>query len=198
MARPRDAGLDRRILAAASALLAEAAYEDFSIEEVARRAEVSRPSVYRRWPTPAHLAFAATMQQVLDYPPPDTGAFRDDLVIATAGLVGMFEQMDRRLMSDRFHAMMTDTDFAALVDEAFLQRGLRQIAAIWERGVARGEVRADVDPLVWFEDLSGVLVYRVFILHRHPTLQDVERLVDTLIEGTRPDAPATVSRPPGA
>lgn len=183
MARPRDAELDRRILTAASALLAEAAYEDFTIDEVARRARVSRPSVYRRWASPAHLAFAAAMQQVLDYPPPDTGSIRDDLVVATSGLVDMFTHMDRRLMSDRFHTMMLDPEFSRTVDETFLQRGLGQIAVIWRRAVERGEVRADVDPLQWFEDLSGILVYRVFVLHKVPTPADVATLVDVLLGG---------------
>lgn len=183
MGRPRDPAIDRRILDAASVLLAEASYEQFSVEEIARRAGVSRPTVYRRWPTPAHLAFEATMAQVLDYPPPDTGSFREDLVQSTWALVTMFHEMDRSLMSDRFHQMMLDERFSADVDTRFLQHGLRQIAVLWERALARGEVRAEVDPIRFFEDLSGVLVYRIFVLHRQVSLADVEELVDRELRG---------------
>jgi AcrR family transcriptional regulator len=185
MARPRDPDIDRRILEAASALLAEAAYEDFSMNEVARRARVSRPTVYRRWSSPAHLAFEATMTTVLEYPPPDNGVFRDDLVEATLALVQMFQHMDRTLMADRFHQMMLHADFSAQVDEQFLQPGLRQIRMLWDRALQRGEVRSDLDPIQVFEDLTGVLVYRIFILHRQVALPDVEALVDQVLRSVQ-------------
>src|SRR5580658_8453688 len=68
-ARNRAAVLD-----AAVELLAEASYDDLSMENIAARAGVHKTTVYRRWPTKADLvadAIRARSQAVV--PLPDTG-----------------------------------------------------------------------------------------------------------------------------
>lgn len=49
--RPRDPFADQAILEAALELFIERGIEGVSFEEIARRAGVTRPTIYRRWPT---------------------------------------------------------------------------------------------------------------------------------------------------
>ena len=49
--RPRNEDADREIIAATLRLLAEQGYERTSIEAVATMADVTRATVYRRYPT---------------------------------------------------------------------------------------------------------------------------------------------------
>src|SRR5919201_1691169 len=79
-ARPRDRRLDAAVLGATRRLLVEVGYRDLSIEAVARRAGVHRPTIYRRWRSKAELVHAAI------YPAgdvtlrvPDTGDFARDI-----------------------------------------------------------------------------------------------------------------------
>jgi AcrR family transcriptional regulator len=58
--RPRAAGHDERILAAASALLE--AGEDVTVGRVVERSGVSRAAIYRRWPSMTDLVAAALDQ----------------------------------------------------------------------------------------------------------------------------------------
>ena len=58
--RPRDARIDSAVLDAAAELLAEVGYADLTVAAIADRAGTSRPAVYRRWPTKAHLVHEAT------------------------------------------------------------------------------------------------------------------------------------------
>lgn len=57
--RPRETDKDERILRAALELLRREGYDGMSVEAVARAAGVTRPTVYRRWPTKEDLATAA-------------------------------------------------------------------------------------------------------------------------------------------
>jgi AcrR family transcriptional regulator len=57
--RPRSEEADREIIAATLRLLAEQGYERTSIEAVAAEADVTRATVYRRYPTKPELVCAA-------------------------------------------------------------------------------------------------------------------------------------------
>jgi AcrR family transcriptional regulator len=55
--RPRNAGIDDAAREATRQLLMEAGWEGTTLSAVADRAQVSRPALYRRWPTKTHLVF---------------------------------------------------------------------------------------------------------------------------------------------
>ncbi|QRY48676.1 TetR/AcrR family transcriptional regulator [Mycolicibacterium boenickei] len=57
--RPRDAAADRAILQAALDLFIERGVEGSSIEQIAKRAGVGKPTIYRRWSTKEELIAAA-------------------------------------------------------------------------------------------------------------------------------------------
>ena len=86
--RPRDQHVTRAILDAMHALLSEGG-DGLSLESVARRARVSRPSIYKRWPSLAALLLDATLEARLKalslaapeqaFPVPDTGSLGGDL-----------------------------------------------------------------------------------------------------------------------
>src|SRR5262245_41964594 len=74
--RPRSADADDAILAAALAELGERGYARMSMDAVAARAGVSKPTVYLRHPTKAELATAAiaSMRAQPRPAPPTTSA----------------------------------------------------------------------------------------------------------------------------
>jgi AcrR family transcriptional regulator len=79
--RPRRAELDDAILDACFAVLSAVGYARMSVDAVARRAGVTRPTVYRRWSGKEELAIAALSRAqagIVDLP--DTGDVRHDLV----------------------------------------------------------------------------------------------------------------------
>jgi AcrR family transcriptional regulator len=56
--------VDRAVLDAARSLLVERGYAATSIDAIANRAGVSRPAIYRRWPSKAHLIAKAVFPDV--------------------------------------------------------------------------------------------------------------------------------------
>ncbi len=185
MARPRDPDIDRRVLLAAAELLREGGYASLSFEDVALRTGISKPSIYRRWPSPAQLAFAAATHSTMIDPIPDSGDLRRDLLDAVTTLAERLQVADRTLLGDQVGAMIADGDFSEAAQQRRLRPDAEAVAAIWDRAAERGEVRADVDGVEFFEDLAAVLVYRVLVLHRSPGEADLELLVDRLLSGVR-------------
>jgi AcrR family transcriptional regulator len=80
--RPRDPRRREAILHAAIALVAEVGYDRMTVEALAHRAGVSKPTIYRRWPQgkPAIVAEAIHAKRAAAGPPPDTGSLRGDLL----------------------------------------------------------------------------------------------------------------------
>lgn len=79
--RPRDPSCDAAILTATVELLSELGYDRMSIDAVAARAGVSKPTIYRRWPDgKEQLVSAAVVRCKEDMPVIDTGSLRGDLV----------------------------------------------------------------------------------------------------------------------
>jgi AcrR family transcriptional regulator len=84
----------RRILEAVAALVAEGAIHTFSVQDVAKRAGISYPTVYRHFPTREALV-AATYEWAAavtraDLPPAPTSL--DDLPAWMAGAIPVFEE----------------------------------------------------------------------------------------------------------
>lgn len=88
--RPRDARIDSAVLDAAAELLADVGYADLTVAAIADRAGTSRPAVYRRWPSKAHLVHEAVFRDADTSTDPSTGRLDADLrniVARTAALL---------------------------------------------------------------------------------------------------------------
>lgn len=73
--RPRDEGVDKRILATTLDLLYQHGYDSLSVRAVAEASGVSKPTIYRRWSSKDDLVTSAVSTLALrgpaltDYPP---------------------------------------------------------------------------------------------------------------------------------
>src|ERR671929_593448 len=77
--RPRDPALDTRIVEAAVALIAEVGYDGATVEAIAERAGVGKPTIYRRWAGKAEIVAEAIRARKGAGGPADTGSLRGDL-----------------------------------------------------------------------------------------------------------------------
>lgn len=163
--RPRDAGADDRILAAALALLAERAYDAVSMADIAAAAGVGRQTIYRRWPGKALLVLNAFADRAArDIAPPDTGALATDLDAFLAATFASLETSGgalRALMAEAQHDPgLRDDLFTALI-----ARRRADAAALLERAKARGEIDASADPALLLDLLYGPMWYRLLVGH---------------------------------
>ena len=145
--RPRDERVDRAILHETLELLAEVGPTGLSVEEVASRAGVGKTTIYRRFATKDDLLVAAlaSLNEALPTELPD-GPVRDLLVLM---VTAWWEQSYGTQAGQLFprvlaHAKNNPRMFCSFYDQVIEPRRDRYRAVI-QRGVERGELRADTD-----------------------------------------------------
>src|SRR6202167_712818 len=77
--RPRDPRIDGAVLRATVELLAETGYPGLLVSAIAERAGTSKPAIYRRWPSKAHLVHEAVFPISDTTALPHTGSLGGDV-----------------------------------------------------------------------------------------------------------------------
>ncbi len=190
--RPRSVRAERAIHDATLQILVEQGYEGMSIEAVAARAGVGKATIYRRYDGKDALVAAAlrTLNPDPEFTLPDTGSVREDFRLlierfAATTFGTILGPMIVRLLS----AVITNPTLQPIFVESVV--GPRQAAAlaIIQRGVDRGNLRADLDIHRTLDMLIGAIIYRV-LFGGGPIADLPETIagyVDLLIEGAAPD-----------
>lgn len=184
--RPRDARADETILEAAAAVLAEQGPAGFTVDAVAARAGCGKATIYRRWPSRAHLLLDTTNLATVQMVDPDTGSVRDDLVALVKYLTVK--------MRDTSMGPLT----AATIAEAAVNPETRETYAgfvaerrkishlVLTRGIERGELRPDIDVDLVIDLVAGPVFNRVFMTQLPLDDALLEAAVDTVLRGIQP------------
>jgi AcrR family transcriptional regulator len=88
--RPRDRRIDDAVIAATRELLASHGYSGLSLTAVATHAGTNTPSIYRRWPTKAHLVHEAAFPADPAAAPEFSGDLAADVYALVAGAAALF------------------------------------------------------------------------------------------------------------
>jgi len=176
--RRRGVRLEDAILDAAWAELVERGYPGLTLEGVAKRADTSRPVLYRRWPSRTALATAALGRHIAQNPivVPDLGSVRDEICLllrrmsdrARPDMIRLVFDMQKDL-ADK-HSSLADMRTqlrAQIVDSDVMQ-------TILGRGIDRGEIAA--------ARLTPRIVSLPTDLARHEVLMTFEPLSDEAIK----------------
>lgn len=161
--RPRSQRVDRAILAATLASLAEEGWSRLSMEGVARRAGVGKAAIYRRWKSREQVLTAAVAGMVSEIRIPDRGSIEEDLLELMRQAVRLYRGDPGRIMPGLVAAMAEHESVARAVREGFLAPRRRALGQVLERAVARGEVPGDVDREIVLDFLGGPLFYRLLV-----------------------------------
>jgi AcrR family transcriptional regulator len=177
--RPRDAGADRRILEATFRQLVDVGYGALSIEAVAAEAGVAKTTIYRRYPTKAELVVDALRVEVAFVPPPGDIDARTALELFVRQAIAVLIDSGAIRILGSF--LVEETREPGLLDvfrERIIgpRRGL--VEQMLRRGIERGEIRSDIDPLIVTEMIAGAIVGHHAILGLTATDGWVRSLVD--------------------
>ena len=182
--RPRDSTADERILAAAAELILEHGYDNMTVDAVAAKAKAGKATVYRRWAGKEDLAYAALEQLYnTELPLPDTGSIRGDLKQAfTQTLEFVSSPSGRAYLRMTIAESLRDDRLGALYTAAHNSQEAAA-KAMFERGIARGELRPDtrVDfAVAW---ISGLIVLNAVVDKPQPTVAEVDEMIDFVLRG---------------
>ena len=181
--RPRDARHDEAILTATLRILQEQGYGGLTIEGVAVRAGVSRPTIYRRWPSKPALVVAALVQSArLAVPVLDTGSLRRDLIAVQRRQVELMNAPDaRRVTAGLIADLATDPELAETYVSQYLAPRRAAVWQVLQRGVDRKELDADVDFAFVYDLLVGPLFMRAVVWGQPLAPDAAEKTVDVIL-----------------
>ena len=177
--RPRDAEIDAQIIAATLEIID--AGDEVTVTRVVAHSGVSRAALYRRWPSLTTLV-AQALDVGREVPPayPEDQDLRE-AVLASLGLgphevapsaPGYSEERFRQ----RIRLVMADRALQRAYWASHVSRRRVPLEDALRRGVARGELRADLDVEACFDAIAGAAYYQL------------------VVRGDRIDDPATNAR----
>ncbi|MDD7939062.1 TetR/AcrR family transcriptional regulator [Actinomycetospora lutea] len=183
--RPRGAAVTAAVLASVRAELAETGFEGLSVERVARRAEVNKTSVYRRWPTREALV-AAAMDGLRDefVESPDTGSLHGDLYALALPIAELAARPDGIALLRAALSTTAGNDVSTDASRRVSGRA-DTVFSIADRARARGEWREGVEPRQAIFTLVGAIIHRTLLERAEPTGDWLDGLVDIVCHGIR-------------
>ena len=184
LGRPRDPRIDSAVLLSTVELLGETGYGELSVDAIARRAGTSKPAIYRRWPSKAHLVHEAVFPIDSGTELPYTGSLAGDVREMVRRTVAVLTTpAARAALPGLVGEMAADLTLHAALLQRFgdiLSRGLTERLG---EALARNEVRPDVTAAELTEALAGITF--LALLTRGATLDDdwVDRTATLILRG---------------
>jgi AcrR family transcriptional regulator len=177
--RRRDPEIDTAVIEATLGLLSEVGYAKLSIGAVAKRADVYRPAIYRRWPTKQHLVTDAIASRIGVTPTPDTGDLRGDLVTGFATVAAAFTGSALgRVLLPVIADLPANQDLQAQFFDRVFHPRRATTAVTLQHAIDRGEVRRDIDMEFVLDALAAPIYFRA--LFQHAAID--QRLVDSTVD----------------
>jgi AcrR family transcriptional regulator len=177
---PRPRATEEQILRIAVELIAKNGVAGFSVDEVATAAGVSKPTIYRRWPSRARLVQAAFSYGQQATTQPDTGSLRGDLAVLLRELVGYFNQPDYGRAYPAFlEAAARDPELAALRQES-MRKAFAAYHRVIRQAVARGELPEDVNVRLFVDLLTSPFICQRLLGGGPVRAQSIEPVIDAV------------------
>lgn len=165
--RPRSSAARSAILDAARGLLHEGGLGAVTVERIAERAGVGKPTIYRSWPN----AHAVAMAALLDTAPTDaTGPDRARsplaaLRIQLQNIVEVFASPPGRSVAHILAAAETETELSKAFRHHFILARRQEGRALLAAAIAAGEIRSGIDLEVALDLLYAPIFYRLLVGH---------------------------------
>lgn len=185
--RPRDPSIDAAISSVARQLLLEVGYAGISIELIAARAQVGKPTVYRRYPSKAALVFDAVFGQTRSRPMPAHGEIGADLREAYSWAVDEFASPEAQaaipgLLAD----LAADARLRAVARQLVIDPEVDRVRSALRAAQDRGEIRGDADLDLAIDAFTGTALARTTLVDRPVDHAYGDALVDLLMRGLAP------------
>ncbi len=175
------------ILKAARDLLEEKGFAGFTIEAVAARSRAARSTIYRWWPSRGALAMAGFLAETVPkIAYRNTSSAIADIKEQMRRVAGVYgDAMGHTISAIVAQAQGDERTLKALLGDYVVPRRA-EAKQVLKRGMASGELRADLDLEVVVDALYGLIWYRILVPHRPLSVTWVAAPADHVFVGVQP------------
>lgn len=168
-------------------LLERLGYSAVTTDLIAAEAQVSKTTIYRHWRTKQEVVVDAMRRRLPNLDVPDLGSAEGEVRwILEHRLEDYRNPGTARLVGGLVGAAVSDPRLKPIFDEWVenLSRAIRQVI---QRGIARGDVRSDID-IFALETLIAGVVSRTVILQRSFTQATIDEIVKLIATAFAPQS----------
>lgn len=185
--RPRDPDARRAVLAAARQLLAEGGLVAVTMERLAARSGVGKPTIYRTWANAHAVAFDVLVESAA---PPrrtrETEAPLKDLRRQLRRIAALFATPTGRSVALMIAAAQSETEIAKAFRHRFMLANREEGRRLLTRAIADGDVRAGIDMEAALDLVYAPLFFRLLVGHGALDRKFVDAVLDHALEGLQP------------
>jgi AcrR family transcriptional regulator len=184
--RPRSQRARRAILEATRALLEEGGLTSVTVEGIAQRAGVGKPTIYRYWGNRYEVAMTALMDAAASAKPaPRARTPLESLRRQLRQMAELFGSPLGRGVTSILAAADANTEVAKAFRNHFIKARRDEGRGHLEAAIERGELRSDVDLELALDLIYGPLFYRLLMGHGALGPAEADAVLDTVVEGLK-------------
>jgi AcrR family transcriptional regulator len=184
--RRRSLQAEAAILKATLYLLERQPLRKVTADAIARRAGVSKTTIYKWWPNKSLVALDAYLAGMTEQVAmPDTGSAELDFTQQLKSVMAFYTSPLGRLFCQFLAEGQSDPGFLALFRERFLYARRDTARVMWRRGVDRGEIREEVDGEIVLDLIYGPMIFRLLAGHGSLSDRESEAVVEAVFGGLR-------------
>jgi AcrR family transcriptional regulator len=182
--RPRSAEAREAVLAAARKLLEEGGLGAVTIEAIAARAGVSKPTIYRSWKNSYAVAMEAFLESARARVPFNTSSSAvADLRAQLRKVAEVFATRTGRSVAAMIAAAQSETEIAKAFRNNFILKSREEGRQLLDRAVAQGEFRSDIDFETTLDLLYAPIYFRLLIGHGKLTPEFTDSVLEHALFG---------------
>jgi AcrR family transcriptional regulator len=154
------------ILSAAHQILMEEGMTAITVEAIAARAGVGKPTIYRSWPNAYAVAMAALIHADNHAPPlPKTKSAVTELRRQLRAVATVFSSRMGRQVTLMIASASSETELSKSFRNHFILARREEGRLIISRGIAQREIRSSLDMEVALDMIYGPIFYRLLMGH---------------------------------
>jgi AcrR family transcriptional regulator len=161
--RPPNQQAKDRVLAVAHDILMAEGFGRLTVEAVAARARVSKPTIYRHWANAQELAMAALIEA---FPTPGDTPPTEALEAHLARIIATFATTRGRQVAIALAAADSESELARAFRTHVILRSREAGRAILTRGIEQGRIAAPLDMEATLDMVYGAVFFRLLLRHQ--------------------------------
>jgi AcrR family transcriptional regulator len=182
--RPRDENARTAVLKAAGVLLDEGGLTAVTMDRLAARTGVGKPTIYRSWPNAHAVALDALLQSAALMPSvKESAAPLKDLRRQLRRIAALFATPTGRSVAQMIAAAQGETELAKVFRHRFMLASREEGRRLLLRAIAAGEVRDDIALDAALDLIYAPLFFRLLIGHGPLDRKFVDAVLDHALVG---------------